>query len=538
MLIADASAPVAASFVSTRVQAWLRALLPFVILLAWTCVIRLPFSGLADEDEFFYALVGARWLDGYVPYAASFDVKPPGIFAVFALAEAMFGSSLAMIKGLEVVFTALGAFSLFRLLDGRVSRHAALWAAGLYPVYSLTLSGVSAANMLIQLPFTIMAFHCALSALRNPSEEKGLLPAVFWSGVWIGLAGMIKQTAIFESVAIFVLLLVYLPPRRWLVMTVLFGLGAALPVVVFTLYFVAIGHFRDVFDAVILSAMARTSPDVLAGYGEKYRFYLTPLGATVNALALSVSLIFLWSAALLAAMRRKRLKSAVPDAVMTAAGLWLLAGLVEAVIGRALCTYYMLSFVPPLLILTSAVIVHGIDTPASRRKLVWPVMAVAAVTLPLALEQENLFTLKSHMTDYAGTQAVARELRTLGLRPQDHILVLNRGYNIYLETGAPPPTRYIHSTHTMTQFHTPSADALGENLAATPRFIVAANPDLRALDESPAKYRQAFSVIDRQYVLAGRVRGKRDSFLIYRYGGGERIDARALIQSDTVATRY
>jgi hypothetical protein len=93
---------------------------------------------------------------------------------------------------------------------------------------------------------------------------------------------------------------------------------------------------------------------------------------------------------------------------------------------------------------------------------------------------------------------------------------LNRGYNIYLETDARPPTRYIHSTHTMTTFHTPSSDALAENLAARPRFVVVADPSRRALDESEAKYKQAFAVLDSQYALVGQVSGKQDSFLIYR----------------------
>ncbi|MFT4074435.1 MAG: glycosyltransferase family 39 protein [Asticcacaulis sp.] len=514
-MIAAPALPLSKYLPAWRLPAGVRACLPFVFLLAWTCVVRLPFAGQSDEDEFFYAVVGARWLHGFVPYTASFDIKPPGLFAIFALVEAVFGHSLAMIKGLETVFTALGAFTLYRLMNRHVSQMSALWAAGLYPVYSLTLSGVSAVNMLIQLPFFIMAFEAALSAVRCQREARPALSAIFLAGLWVGGAGMIKQTALFEAVAICGLLLIYMPPRRWPVVGTIFALGAALPALGFDLYFLVTGHFQDMFDSVIRLAMARTSSDVVAGYGEKYSFYLTPFGAALNGLFLSVSLIVLWAGALLAVLRRGRFKGLVPDAVMSAAGLWLLAALIEVVAGRALCSYYMLSFVPPLLVLAAITIAHGLDIPDARKTWVWPIIACAAIVLPVAIERDTLFNPKAHLTDYQGTQAVARQLQAIGLQPQDRVLVLNRGYNIYLETGAQPPTRYFHSTHFMTAFHTPSADALGENLAARPRFIIVANPDLRALDESAARYDQALIEVRQHYSLAGQVSGQCDSFRIY-----------------------
>ena len=503
-----------------RTNAAVKALLPFIILLVWSCAVRLPFFGLPDEDEFFFSVVAQRWLDGYLPYVASFDIKPPGLFAIFAMVQSVFGASLTTIKGLEIVFTALGAFGLYRLMDRQVSRSAAFWAAGLYPVYSLTLSGFSAANMLVQLPFFIFAFDAALTALRDRQAGKSVLMMVFWSGLSVGVAGMIKQTALFEAIAIFALLCLYTPPRHWLAQTLVFGLGAALPAIGFSLYFLATGHFHDMFEAVIVSAMARTDAHVMAGYGEKYRFYVTPLGATINALALSMPLIVLWCGALFAALRRQRLKTMVPNALMSAAGLWLIAGMVEVVVGRALCTYYLLSLVPPLLILTAVVLSHGLDIPESRKTLAWLGIAVIAMAAPLVIEREALFSMEGTLTDYAGTQAVAQKLRDLGLRPEDRILVLNRGYDIYLETGAEPPTRYIHSTHTMTVFHTPSKDALGENLAAKPRYIIVANPSLRALDESEALYERAFADIHRAYRPAGEIRGKLDSFTIYQRNSG------------------
>src|SRR5215475_12070257 len=93
----------------------LRPLLPFVLILAWACAVRLPYYGNVNDDEFFFSVIAQRWLEGGLPYVASYDVKPPGLFALYASAQALFGQSLATIKGLEILFTALGGFALYRL---------------------------------------------------------------------------------------------------------------------------------------------------------------------------------------------------------------------------------------------------------------------------------------------------------------------------------------------------------------------------------------------------------------------------------------
>ncbi len=496
-----------------RMAGWARGIAPLALLLAWTCVCRLPFAALGDEDEFFFAVVGQRWLHGLLPYAASFDIKPPGLFAIFAIAEAICGASLATIKAVEIAFTAFGAWALYGLMDRNVSRPAAIAAAAAFPVYSLVLSGVSAANMLVQLPFFILAFDGALIAARDP---KRMWP-VFWAGLSLGGAGMVKQTAIFEAAVVFALLLIYTPRARWIAMTAVLGLGAALPAVAFCLYFLANGHFADLFDAVIRSAVARTSPDVMAGYKAEYGFFVTPLGALLNAFLLSTPLIVLWFGTGVAVFNRTTINQ---PKLLVAAGLWTAAALAEVVYGRMLCTYYLLSLVPPLLVLAATGICHGLSLPPQRRILIMATIGAAALVMPLVIDRANLFSTKGLLTDYAATQEIGRRLRAAGVTSSDRLLVLNRGYDIYLESGAAPPTRYIHSTHTMTAFHTPSPDALGENLNARPDYIVVADPSVRALDESPARYARALAFIAQNYSLMDRVQGRFDSFQIYRRKSG------------------
>lgn len=53
------------------------------------------------RDQGIYALVGEGLLDGAMPYRDVWDFKPPGIFFVFAFAEALFGKAMTSVRIVE-----------------------------------------------------------------------------------------------------------------------------------------------------------------------------------------------------------------------------------------------------------------------------------------------------------------------------------------------------------------------------------------------------------------------------------------------------
>ena len=118
----------------------LGGVLPFIIILVRSAAVRLPFYGISDGDEFFFSVVAGEWLRGGLPYVDAFDIKPPGIFLVYAIAQAIFGASYATIKGLEMVAVAAGASAIFAMLRSFGSGRLAIWAAALYPVYTSLLA--------------------------------------------------------------------------------------------------------------------------------------------------------------------------------------------------------------------------------------------------------------------------------------------------------------------------------------------------------------------------------------------------------------
>jgi hypothetical protein len=108
---------------------------------------------------------------------------------------------------------------------------------------------------------------------------------------------------------------------------------------------------------------------------------------------------------------------------------------------------------------------------------------------------------------------------TLGLAPQDRLLVLNRGLDVYAETGARPPLPYFHPTHLLGLFHTPSPDPLGVSLASNPRFIVIANPNVRHVTELASRYDRVLAYVAAHYRSAAVITGAADSFTIYEFVG-------------------
>lgn len=504
---------------------WLRrvglALLPLALLLIWTAAVRLPFYTQTDKDEFFFSVIAAEWLKGGLPYVATFDVKPPGLFFLFAAVQAVFGASLAAIKAMEIVAVALGAWGLFALLNAHGTRRTALWAATLYPVCTLTLGGAVAANMILLLPFVVASFVAVMAAVREGAGRGERLAAVFLAGLAIGAAGMVKQTAIFEAIAVFAVLCLYGDRRRLPVMVALFVTGAALPALAFALYFLAAGHLQELVNAVVVLAGQRVSADVRAAYGPEYAFYFTPLGVIEDTVLAAAPVLLLIGGALFAFLRRDRVRDVFPNRMLVVGLLWLLAALAGAMSGYVLCGYYLLTSVPPLLILAAAFFCHGLNVAPARELGAAAFSAIAVVASIAVIDRHDLFTPDAFLAgDYNATRQVSERLVALGIDPtRDRLFVLNRGYMVYADTGAFPPSPYFHATHTLGVFHTPAADPLGESLHANPRFIVIADPAIRHVTEQPEKVERALAWVAAHYRVAGTVNGARDSFTIYEFSG-------------------
>jgi hypothetical protein len=486
-------------------MARLRSFLPFLLILAWSCVVRLPFYGNINDDEFFFAVIAQHWLAGGLPYVSTYDVKPPGVFALYAMAQALFGESLATIKGLEIVFTALGGAGLYHL--ARKSGGPALWCSVLYPIYSLALSGVNAANLILQLPFLIFAF----SALPKEGEEAAPGNG-FVAGFMVGVAGMIRQAVVAEALCVLVLLLWQRRERRWRC-GLSFVAGAALPALTFAAYFALEGHLADAWQAAVVAAIARSGGEVPVAHGAIPAMHLTAWDVVAGPFAMSTPIMLLSVLALLAWTRRERMRTEKP--LLVTAGAWLLASLLDVMSARSMFSYYMMVTVPPLLLLSGLFVMRALDIGQLRR---WQfALALAAACWPLIADRTNLFSVGANGSeDRVAAQRAADAMKVLGQRPSDRLLVVNRGLLVYVAARALPPTAYFHPKHLLCEFPVGNADPMRAALAARPRFVMLADPSLVRSCEKPERLAEVDTILKTNYETVETVTGSWDTYTLYQ----------------------
>src|SRR6266705_1048215 len=75
-----------------------------IFLLSWVLVLRAPtfLVSAIDWDEGLYVLIASQWLSGHPPYTTVLEIKPIGIFAIFAAAMRVLGESMASIRFITI----------------------------------------------------------------------------------------------------------------------------------------------------------------------------------------------------------------------------------------------------------------------------------------------------------------------------------------------------------------------------------------------------------------------------------------------------
>jgi hypothetical protein len=478
-------------------------------LLIWTCVARLPFLHVLHDDEGFYSAVASRWLRGELPYATSFDVKAPGIFAVFAVAQALFGVGLYVIKGLEIVFTVLGAWGLHRLLTRHASPRAAAAAAFLYPVYSLALMGVAAPCEIVQAAATIWAFALIADA---SAANRGVASALF-GGLLIGCAVTLKQTAAFEGAGLFGWLAWRAWRRRDSLPLGAFVVAGAAPMLAFAAYFALKGHLAEFYADTVRYACERSQLWLTLKPAPWYLefprrlFVLAEVQLPIAALTIGAVLAMIW---------RKRLERALTTPLIVRLGsVWWLAAFAGALVNREPAGQYVMTLIAPGLLLVCLLLSEGIEFPAHRRRLWLSAFAVALAIQPVAaltqLAKDPRLT-----PDYPGVVKASQALKADGVRPGDDVLVLSRGHYVYVMTGALPRAPYFNAMHLLCDFPLPDRDPIATDFRLRPRYVVLSNPDMALACGRLPQMRRMQAWLAKDYTLMSTETGSWDSFLLYR----------------------
>ena len=428
-----------------------------------TVLVRLPFLSDVGADEAFYLVIGRQWLDGMPPYAHSFDVKPPLLFALMAAAEAVFGPSLIAAKALTIAAVSATACALYLFGRRFVSELSGIAAAFFYIVASLTLAGTVSPAELIRAPFIAFGMLAGFAAIARPRPSLWLAAG---AGVLFGAAAMVKQTAIFEAATLVAFLLFSHPRKEGLKAFAVFAAGCFVVPSGFALLFLTEGHFGALFDAAVLSAFGRMSAQYVS-WGDAVTSFVLEL-------LLLAPLVILAAAAW-------AFRGAFQPGVRPALGFlaaWTLGSLFGVLALRAVCAFYMLAALPPLCLMAGALLDHGMARFRAKRLRNLARIIVFACVVIFVVNTVR-WSCYDAVNSGAADQA-AGAMQAAGLRKQDRILVVDRDLGVYLASGANPPLSIFNPMHLLCDFpFEGAASALANSLESRPAFIVVSDPDYK-----------------------------------------------------------
>lgn len=169
-----------------RRHPWL-ALLPLfaLLLLAAAPVLSYPMG----RDQGMYANIGRSILAGGTPFVDMWDIKPPPIYYLYAVAIGLLGPTSSAVRALDFALVPLGALALFGIGKRLSAWRVGVLAAGFYMVFYFTetFASLSQNDSLVTVPMAIAA-SATLAAMQSPRASRR---AIGWSLLAGLLSGLI-----------------------------------------------------------------------------------------------------------------------------------------------------------------------------------------------------------------------------------------------------------------------------------------------------------------------------------------------------------
>lgn len=207
-----------------------------------------------DQALFYY--IGREWLHGSVPYRDAFDLKPPGIYAVHALAIALLGPhehSIRILDVLAVLATAVVASLAVQRVGPRVPGELGMAAILACGWYFTAFDYWHTAQAEVWQGLALLGCYALLIGYRAPLS----LRCAVGAGVLLGISGLFKFTAAVPGLGLGLLLLVRVYSAResgrsaffqGLKLLAGFVLGTLTPWALAAIYFALAGALPAVWD--------------------------------------------------------------------------------------------------------------------------------------------------------------------------------------------------------------------------------------------------------------------------------------------------
>jgi len=488
----------------------LPGVVPMVMLLAAAAARGFAFvPAVIDTDEGLYLLQARAWRESGWPFLSVWDMHPPGAPALFVLAFALFGESLAAVRLLGILATAATATLLFAIARTlRAGRAASLAAGVLYAGQSSLLTGLATNTEILFAPFVAAALLVAAGAGEGAKESPIGFAPLAAMGLSIGAALVIKQVVVFEGC--FAFAVAVLPALRFGRLTVL-GLAAratlyavccALPTGLLFAAYGAIGATDLLWDALVLAPFRYHGQAI----GVEARLWAI-LGAGVTVLP-----------ALALAFGGTLLRHRDDGALLLFGWSWLAVALGAIAAPGMYFQHYFLIALPPLSLIAGlgAVRVALAFRPPAPAGLVALLVGAIAIS---AWRDEAIDRLASGRGVWRAdpVREVAHALAGV-LPPRATVLMANYHVTVLFLAGMTPASRFVFPAHLTGHYGTvmpvDADEELARVLAARPAAIVIDRGWLHVL--RPPALAAIEAALAEAYVLAAKIAEDRGPVEVWR----------------------
>jgi hypothetical protein len=153
-------------------------------------------------DQALFAYIGRRLTRGAALYTDVWDVKPPGIFLIYAAIELIPGPQVRLLRVVDLLYTSATVIAIYALARLYWDRLAAAVAGVLYGItYAIATGYWHTAQ---PDSFMVLPLICALIAFERSRRSGSAIPALL-SGVLFGIAVQLRPTILLVPVALVIL---------------------------------------------------------------------------------------------------------------------------------------------------------------------------------------------------------------------------------------------------------------------------------------------------------------------------------------------
>lgn len=400
-----------------------RLLLGFAIL---SVVIRLftYFPTVIDGDESTYILIAKGMLKGQIPFVDTIDIKPVGIYLVFAFILKLFGDSIFVIRVSAALVIAATAFFLSKAFHRLMGNSILAIAAGLLYIFGASLHkwGWSANTEIFFSFTTALGLYLLLSAQKTAQY--------FLFGLVMGVGFIIKYHVLMDYAAM-ILLFLFFPWREMAIanrlkMAALSAIGVAVPFLTCHLAYFAMGYWDYLYAASIEIPMRYAQPvDLVEQLAFAAEFY---------GIFLPISLLYFASIPYL--VRRFGMTDTRPAFfVLWFAFAWI--GILMT--GKSFQHYYFQALLPFVFFAPTAFLSGNKIITQLKNVIFKQHRVLFAGLILIVLVLQGIQLMKEDIP-----KRIASDLEEK-LHPGDEIFVEYRNI-LYFLLDRKPPTKYIHSS--------------------------------------------------------------------------------------------